>query len=116
MQIQINTDHHIEGHEALAAHVRGVVEDALKRFDEHVTRVEVHLSDENANKSGKHDKRCVIEARLRGRPPVAVTQHAENLHQAVDGASDKVVRLIESTLGRAVGVINSGPAPSGAEE
>jgi hypothetical protein len=29
MQIQINTGHNIEGHEALSAHVRGVVENAL---------------------------------------------------------------------------------------
>ena len=101
MQIQINTDHNIDGHEALAAHVRTVVEDALKRFDDHITRVEVHLSDENADKSGQHDKRCVIEARLAGRPPVAVTHHAGSLHQAIDGASGKVTRLIESTLGRA---------------
>ena len=116
MQIQINTDHHIEGREALAAHVRGVVEGALKRFGEHITRVEVHLSDENANKSGRHDMRCVIEARLRGRPPVAVTQHAETLHQAIDGASDKVTRLIESALGRAVGTISSDSVPGIADE
>ena len=32
MQIQINTDHNIEGHEALAAQVSGVVENALSRF------------------------------------------------------------------------------------
>lgn len=108
MQIQINTDHNIEGREALAAHVRGVVEGALNRFDEHLSRVEVHLSDENADKKGKHDKRCVIEARLKGHPPVAVTHHAESLHQAVDGASDKAVRLIDSTLGRAA---RSVPAP-----
>ena len=110
MQIQINTDHHIEGREALAAYVRGVVEGALQRFSEHITRVEVHLSDENAHKSGQHGTRCVIEARLAGRPPVAVTHHAETLHQAVDGASDKAIRLIESTLGRAAEMINSGPA------
>jgi hypothetical protein len=28
MQIQVNTDHTIEGHEALAAQIRGVVENA----------------------------------------------------------------------------------------
>ena len=116
MQIQINTDHHIEGHEALAAHVRGIVEGTLRRFSEHITRVEVHLSDENTHKSGQHNKCCVIEARLGGRQPIAVTHHAETLHQAIDGASDKVTRLIESTLGRAAGMINSGPAPGIAED
>ena len=46
MQIQVNTDHKIEGHEALAAQVRGVVKNALSRMSDHITRVEVHLSDE----------------------------------------------------------------------
>lgn len=101
MKIQINTDRNIEGYEALAAHVHGLVEAALKHFSEHITRVEVHLSDENAAKSGQNDKRCMIEARLEGHPPLAVTHHAANVHQAVEGAAEKLLRLIESTLGRA---------------
>ena len=100
MQIQINTDHNIEGHEALAAQVSGVVESALSRISDHITRVEVHLSDENSHKSGQNDKRCMMEARLEGRQPIAVTHHAATLDQAVDGAADKLTRLIESTLGR----------------
>ena len=100
MQIQINTDHNIEGREALAAHVSGVVENALSRFSDQVTRVEVHLSDENSNKGGQNDMRCVMEARLQGRQPVAVTHQAATLHQAVDGAADKLTRLVEGTIGR----------------
>lgn len=101
MQIQINTDHHIEGHEALVAWATGEVKTALGRHSDHITRVEVHLSDENGHKTGQSDKRCVMEARLEGRQPMAVTHHAENLHQAVTGAADKLARVIESTLGRA---------------
>jgi hypothetical protein len=41
MQIQINTDHNIEGREALAAHFSEVVERALSRMSDHITRVEV---------------------------------------------------------------------------
>lgn len=100
MQIQINTDHNIEGHEALAAHVSGVVENAVGRFSDHVTRVEVHLTDEVGHKSGQDDKRCVMEARLKGRQPIAVTHHAESMHQAVDAAADKLTRLVESTIER----------------
>jgi len=100
MQIQINTDHNIEGHEALAAHVRTVVDGAVGRFGEHVTRVEVHLTDEVSHKSGHNDKRCLMEARLQGRQPIAVTHHAGSMHQAVDGAADKLTRLIESTVER----------------
>lgn len=100
MKIQLNTDVNIQGTEGLAAHVSTTVGQAIERFSEHVTRVEVHLSDENANKSGEHDKRCMLEARLEGRQPVAVTEHAATLHQAVNGAAHKMARLLESTLGR----------------
>ena len=100
MQTQLNTDHNVEGHKALAAQVSGAVERALRRFSDHITRVEVHLSDENGDKSGEHDKRCLLEARLEGRQPVAVTHQAATLDQAVDGATKKFMRLIETTLGR----------------
>jgi ribosome-associated translation inhibitor RaiA len=100
MQIQFNTDHNIEGHEALAAQVRGVVENALSRISDHITRVEVHLSDDSSHKSSQNHKRCMMEARLEGHQPIAVIHHAATLDQAVDGAADKLARLIESTLGR----------------
>lgn len=100
MKIQLNTDVHIDGTEALAAQVGATVEQALARFSEHVTRVEVHLRDENAGKSGQDDQRCMLEARLEGRQPVAVTDHATTLEQAVHGAAQKLARLLDSTLGR----------------
>jgi ribosome-associated translation inhibitor RaiA len=101
VQIQINTDRNIDGHKALAAQVSGVVENVLSRMSDHITRVEVHLSDENSNKKGGNDNmRCVMEARLEGRRPIAVTHQAATLDQAVDGAADKLTRLIESTLER----------------
>ena len=116
MQIQINTDHHIDGHEALATQVSGVVESAMSLFSDHITRVEVHLSDENSDKKGGNDDlRCVMEARLEGRQPVAVTHQAATLEQAVDGAADKLTRLIESTLGRLRDqkIRRTDPAPPG---
>ncbi len=100
MQIQINTDHNIEGHEALATHLSSIVTSTLSHISSHITRVEVHVSDENGHKNGKNDKRCVMEARLQNRHPVAVTCHAETIHQAVEGAATKLTRSIESDLGR----------------
>lgn len=100
MKIQLNTDVNINGTEGLAAKVAATIEQALERFSEHVTRVEVHLSDENGDKSGQHDQRCMLEARLKGRQPVAVTDHAATLEQAVHGAAQKLAHLLDSTLGR----------------
>ena len=99
MQIQVNTDNHIEGREELAAQVEATVESALSHFRERITRVEVHLSDENSQKGGD-DKRCVMEARLEGRRPEAVTHQAASLIDAVDGAAEKLKASLESTLGR----------------
>jgi len=100
MQIQVNMDHTIEGHEVLADKIRGVVGNALGRMSDHITRVEVHLTDERGSKNGKNDKRCMMEARLEGRQPIAVTDEATTLVLAVDGAANKLARLIEHTLGK----------------
>jgi ribosome-associated translation inhibitor RaiA len=100
MHIQVNTDHTIEGHEALADRIRGVVESALSRMSDHITRVEVHLIDESGPKSRKNNKRCMMEGRLEGHQPIAVTDEAETIDLAVNGAADKLARLIEHTLGR----------------
>ncbi len=99
MKIQINTDNNIEGSDELTQQTQAVVESALERFAQQITRVEVHLSDENSQKGG-NDKRCVMEARLEGRRPEAVTHQAASLSDAVDGAAEKLKASIESTLGR----------------
>ena len=100
MQIHVNTDHHIAGHEPLTAHVRSVVLQALSHFQDHITRVDVHLSDENGDKRGRDDKRCVMEAHLEGHQPLAVTHHATTAGDAADGAAKELARLLEHTIGR----------------
>ncbi len=101
MQILLNTDANIDGDDSLSTEVNRTVHNALKRFSEHITRVEVHLRDEDSDrKSGNDDMRCVMEARLEGRQPVAVTHHGATVTQAVDGCADKLHRMIDSTLGR----------------
>ena len=100
MQIQINTDNHIDGNEALSAHVEAVVDNAMNHFKDHLTRVEVHLDDENGGKAGTDDKRCMMEARLRSHQPVAVSHHAGSIREAVDGAARKLKASLESLLGR----------------
>ena len=101
MQVQINTDRNIEGHATRAAEVSHVVESALDRFSDQITQVEVHLSDENSDKKGGNDDiRCMIEAHLEGHRPLAVTDQAATVDEAVNGAVDKLSRLIESALGR----------------
>jgi ribosome-associated translation inhibitor RaiA len=100
VKIQLNTDAHIEGTEALTAKVNYIVKKALARFEEHITRIEVHLNNSKNSQIGQHDYRCMLEARLEGRQPLAVTEHAASLEQAVQGATQKLEHLLGSTLGR----------------
>ena len=100
MQVLIHTDNHIVAHEPLVERVTAAVRQALKRFDPHLTRVVVHLKDENGPKDAPHDQRCVIEARLQHRTPVSASHEATTIDLAVDGALSKLVRAIDSDMGR----------------
>ncbi|AVR95799.1 HPF/RaiA family ribosome-associated protein [Pseudoduganella armeniaca] len=100
MQIQVNTDKSIDHTAALDDHVTEVVQAAIGRFGEQIGRVEVHLSDNVAQKSADGDNRCMMEARVNGYQPVVVTDHAESLHQAINRAADKLKRALDSALGK----------------
>jgi len=101
MLIQVNTDSNITGDEALAGRSQAIVQGALNRFGERITRVEVHLSDQNSDKkSGTAAMRCLLEARLAGLQPIAVSHQATTLEQAVEGAAEKLVHSLDSVLGR----------------
>lgn len=100
MQILVNTDNHISGREDLSSYVESVVEQALDRYAHRITRIEVHIGDVNSHKGGENDIRCMMEARVEGLRPVAVTDQAGTVDQALDGAADKLKKSLTSTLGR----------------
>jgi ribosome-associated translation inhibitor RaiA len=99
VQIQINTGRNVEADQDLVAEVEAAVHGALARFAERITRVEVHLSDVNAEKGGR-DSRCVMEARVAGMPPVAVNDQRHTVRDAVRGAADKLERALDTRFGR----------------
>ena len=98
MQIQVNTDKNLVGGERLNEIVSAAIKNKLHRFGGHITRVEAHLSDENAHKSHGKDKKCVLEARPSGMQPLAVTHFADTVEQAIHGAVDKLERMLDSTF------------------
>jgi ribosome-associated translation inhibitor RaiA len=101
MQIQINSDRNVNADQSVSTEVSGIVHRTLSRFSDDITRLEVHLSDENsAKKAGDDDMRCMIEARMTGQRPIAVTHQAATVGQAVSGAADKLSRMLESILGK----------------
>ena len=100
MIIQFNTDNTIEGSDRQNAYFSTSISEALSRFSNHITRLEVHITDENGHKEGKNDQRCMIEARLEGLQPIAVTNHADTIEHAVKGATDKLKASLDTAIGR----------------
>ncbi len=101
MQIQVNTDDHIHGGESLAQWVQDEASSRLSRFVEHLTRLEVYLTEVDSGKSGVNDKRCRLEARVANRQPVTVTANADQMAEAFIAAVDKLSRALDNDLGRA---------------
>jgi ribosome-associated translation inhibitor RaiA len=109
MQVLVNSDHNIHGTESVTARVESIVADAVDRFTDRITRIEVHLNDENGDKHGDRDKRCVMEARVAGLAPIVVRHQAPTLREAIDGAAEKLERALEHALGRLEDL--PGPSP-----
>lgn len=100
MTIQINTDKNLNLHEEFGNKLEDLLSDGLSRYSDHITRLEVHLSDKNSSKNTINDKRCLLEARLEGRQPIAVIETANNYELAVDGALDKLKSSLDTITGR----------------
>ena len=99
MQVQVHTDATIQGGESLEQWTREEVNSKLARLKEYVVRVEVFFTGVDAMKvNGAPGKKCVLETRANGRPPVAVNAEAESLHDAFHAAIEKLRRAVESDL------------------
>jgi ribosomal subunit interface protein len=99
--INVSTDNNIDGSDKLRSFVEGLVDDVLGRFRDRITRIEVHLADENGRaKSANNDKRCTMEARISGLKPVAVSEQAASLDHAINAAVGTLEKSLNRTLGR----------------
>jgi len=100
MKVHLHTDNHVVVDGELAARIEANVGADLARYADHLTRVEVHVSDDSAGKRAGADIRCLIEARPAGRAPVIVTQKAREVGSALDGAVAKLVSALAHTFER----------------
>jgi ribosome-associated translation inhibitor RaiA len=100
MQIQINSGNTVPMHARLSGLIEANIHRILNRFETQLTRVEVHLNDENGDKSGPQAKRCTLEVRPRHYPSLTVTNDAPDIETSVSGAAAKMQRLLETTFGR----------------
>jgi len=100
MKIQFNTDNNIQGTETLETIVSEKISYELKYFADKITRIEVHLSDQNASKTGPGDILCKIEARVEGMQPVMVTSKNASKEKAVEDAVNKMKATLSTVIGK----------------
>lgn len=100
MTIQINSDKNLTVSPEYSEKIEAMVGLEVDRFIEHLTRIEVYLSDQNGNKVQGNDKRCNLEARLKGKQPVVVSHDAATYDQAINGASAKLSHSLDSIIGK----------------
>lgn len=100
MIIVFNSDKNIQSGQKQADYFKSYISDELDRFSDHITRIEVHLSDENAGKTGPDDKRCLLEARSRKRQPMVVSANNNTVEQALFDAVDKLKAALDTYYGK----------------
>lgn len=95
MQININTDNQVHVTEEARQKWQSEIASALQRFRDWITRVEVHLTDENSSsKGGSDDIRCLMEARPAGKQPVSIEVRVSSPDHAItEGAKTLQRRL-----------------------
>ena len=99
MQVIINSDNQVDLREGFIQHWESEISSSLDRFADRITRVEVHLTDENSKaRGGGDDIRCMLEARLANKQPVNIEVRAETAeHAMADG-----IRTMSRRLGTLV--------------
>ncbi len=100
MQIQLNTDHSVQGSQEFSAEVEAGLRKSLGHLTSHLTRIEVHLRDVNAGKGGDADKHCELEARAAGRPAISVSDSGATFSQAIHGATAKLRHALQHAIGK----------------
>lgn len=100
MQIQFNSDSSVMGTENVAERIEAAVRQKLSRFEDRLTRLEIHVRDENGPKGGADDKACTIEARPSGGKPIGVTEHASNVDDAARRAAGTLAQRLERHFGK----------------
>ena len=100
MTIQLNTDKNLTIHQEYEEKINGIITASIGRFEDLITSVQVHLSDENGSKDGLDDKRCLLEARIAGKESIAVTNLGNNYDLAISGALHKLKSKLETIAGK----------------
>ena len=99
MFVQIKTDNQIKTDAEANARLESRIRAKLKKFEQRLSHVELHVSDANGSKGGS-DKRVSLELRPAGHAPVAVHADAQRVDVALTAAMDKASRALSHALGK----------------
>lgn len=100
MKVQVNTSNNVENKETLERWASEFLTEQLARFEQDITSIEVQMTDENHSAKGGVDKRCMMEARVNGRAPIAVTNYGADQNLAFRGAADKLANALDHAFGK----------------
>ncbi len=102
MQVIINSDNQIDVQEDFIRHWQSEITSSLKRYSDWITRVEVHLTDENsAARGGVDDIRCLIEARPADRQPVSIEVRGESAENTLADGIQTLNRRLATLVDKA---------------
>lgn len=100
MQIIFNSDNRIDGHAGVASDVEAVFGERLSRFSERLSRVEIHVADQNGPRGGSDDIRANVEARPNNGKPVTVSATGRDVGAATREAVSKLVSALDTEFGK----------------
>lgn len=97
MIFQFNTDNTIHGDQRHQDHFETLITNEINRYSSQISRIDVHLSDENGKKKGVKDVRCLLEAQIVSNQPIVVIEQSYTVELAVAGALHKLKASLENT-------------------
>ncbi len=100
MMIQLNAGKILNVGETFGNELKDKISKKLQRLSEHITALEIHITDENGIKKGPNDIKCILEAHLKAMQSIVVTEKANTLEQSVNSAIDKLKDSLDSIIGR----------------
>ena len=100
MQVQFNSDSTVMGTDDVASRIEARVREKLGRFEDRLTRLEVHVHNDHRHTHGHDDKACTLEARPRGGKPLGVTEHGSTVDDAARKAAMTLAQRLDRHFGK----------------
>ncbi len=102
MQVMINSNNYVDVHQESIQQWQAEIAASLDRFSNWITRIEVHLTDENSDtKGGGDDIRCLMEARPASQQPVSIEVRTASVEQALQQGTSTLERRLANLLDKA---------------